>query len=188
MAANLRTIGVSGFVRALVPHGRLGDVEAENLTREAIAANSNFIERLIASGRMGTREVARFASAWFGLPLPDRNAADPAPFPGDALDRKRVQGGGCHFPRGDGRDELLRGGPRRHVAAPAPGGARSLRDTDCKGRAAIFQVMPVFGSGVLSCAGAARSNRLNRRVWRAFSTCVRRGCSRSNKGLHHSKK
>lgn len=58
MVANIRTIGLSGLARALVQHDRLQDAEAQGLTHEAKAANSSFRERLIASGRMGTREVA----------------------------------------------------------------------------------------------------------------------------------
>lgn len=58
MAANIRTIGLSGLARALVQHDRLHAAEAERLTHEAKAANSSFIERLIAGGRMGTLEVA----------------------------------------------------------------------------------------------------------------------------------
>ena len=57
MAANIRTFGLSGLARALVQHGRLRDAEAERLTQETKAANSSFIERLIASGRMGTPEA-----------------------------------------------------------------------------------------------------------------------------------
>jgi len=91
MAANIRTIGLSGLARALVQHDRLLDTDAERLTHEAKAANSSFIERLIASGRMGTLEVAEFASATFGLPLFDLNTADPAKLPTDALDRKLIQ-------------------------------------------------------------------------------------------------
>ncbi len=91
MAANIRTIGLSGLARALVQHDRLRDAEAEHLAHEAKAANSSFIERLIASGRMGTLEIAEFASATFGLPLFDLNTADPAQLPTDALDRKLIQ-------------------------------------------------------------------------------------------------
>jgi len=91
MAANIRTIGLSGLARALVQHERLPDADAENLTREANTTSSSFVERLVASGRMGAREVAEFASATFGLPLFDLNSADLDRLPADTLDRKLIR-------------------------------------------------------------------------------------------------
>ena len=91
MVANIRTIGLSGLARALVQHNRLRDVEAEALTSEAKAANSSFIEQLVATRRMSAYEVAEFASITFGLPLFDLNAADWNHLPTDAVDRKLIQ-------------------------------------------------------------------------------------------------
>ena len=91
MVANIRTIGLSGLARALVQHNRLSDLEAEALTSEAKAANSSFIEQLVASRRMSAFEVAEFASVTFGLPLFDLNAADWSHLPTDAVDRKLIQ-------------------------------------------------------------------------------------------------
>src|SRR3989304_4419023 len=57
MAANIRTIGLSGLARAVVQHDRLRDAEAERLTQEAKAANSSFIEPLIAGRRVDAFEA-----------------------------------------------------------------------------------------------------------------------------------
>ena len=123
MAANIRTIGLSGLARILVQHDRPGDAEAENLARMVIAANSNFIERPIASGSSGTRDGAESASATTGLPLLDLSAADAAQLPGDAPDPKRVQGAGYHL--FSARQWSRRGSPGRTSMAPGnPGAAR----------------------------------------------------------------
>ena len=42
MAANIRTIGLSGLARALVQNDRLRDAEAERLTQEAKAEQASF--------------------------------------------------------------------------------------------------------------------------------------------------
>jgi hypothetical protein len=62
MAANIRTIGLSGLARAVAQHDRLRDAEAERLTREAKGANSSFIEQLIASGRVDAFEARALAA------------------------------------------------------------------------------------------------------------------------------
>jgi len=91
MAANIRTLNLSGLARALVQHGTLHNAEAETLAADAKAANLGFIEQLVASKRMGAREVAEFAATAFGVPLLDLDAADPTHFPAGLIDNRLMQ-------------------------------------------------------------------------------------------------
>lgn len=91
MAVHNVTPAMSGLARALVQHGRLRTADAENLCSAARADHAGFVEQLITSKRMSPIEIAEFASAAFGLPLFDLDAAEPAHFPADAIDRKLMQ-------------------------------------------------------------------------------------------------
>ena len=116
MAANIRTIGLSGLARALVQHDKLPDAEAEPLTHEAKSANSTFVERLIAGGRMGALEVAEFASVTLGLPLFDLGAVP-----------VHVRGAGGDPSRSADRGGFRGEGTRRNMAALEPGRVRTLQ-------------------------------------------------------------
>jgi type IV pilus assembly protein PilB len=92
MAANASLTSLPGLGRALVQHGRLTDAEAEHVYAQSKSGGASFIEALIASRRMSALDVAEFVSRTFGLPLLDLDAADPAQFPTDLVDRKTIHG------------------------------------------------------------------------------------------------
>jgi len=90
MAAHASLTSLPGLARALVQHGRLTDAEAEHVHAQSRSGGASFIETLIASKRMSALDVAEFVSHTFGLPLLDLDAADPASFPTDLVDRKTI--------------------------------------------------------------------------------------------------
>jgi type IV pilus assembly protein PilB len=92
MAAHPSLISLPGLARALVQHGRLTDAEAGHVHAQSKSGGASFIEALIASKRMSALDVAEFVSQTFGLPLLDLDAADPAAFPMDLVDRKTIHG------------------------------------------------------------------------------------------------
>ena len=90
MAVNANFASLPGLARALLQHGRLSGPEADQVLAQSRQSNVTFVESLVASKRLSALEVAEFASQVFGLPLLDLDAADPAAFPVDLVDRKLV--------------------------------------------------------------------------------------------------
>lgn len=90
MAATAKN-ALSGLARALAQSGRLTEAEAESLTREGAQSGHGFIAQLVASGKMGARDAAAFASETFGYPLLDLAQFDPDQFPADAIDKKLMR-------------------------------------------------------------------------------------------------
>jgi len=90
MAVNANFASLPGLARALLQHGRLSGLEADQVLAQSRQSNVTFVESLVASKRLSALEVAEFASQVFGLPLLDLDAADPAAFPVDLVDRKLV--------------------------------------------------------------------------------------------------
>jgi type IV pilus assembly protein PilB len=80
-----------GLVRALVQSGRVSLADADQAAAQRGGDGANFIEALVASGRISSREVAEFASATFALPLLDLDAIDLAALPTDLVDRRLMQ-------------------------------------------------------------------------------------------------
>jgi type IV pilus assembly protein PilB len=91
MAVNPSFGSLSGLARALVQHGRLPEAVAQELQKHARESGAGFIEQVVRSRRMSWADVAEFCSLTFGLPLLDLDAADPAQFPLDLVDRKLMQ-------------------------------------------------------------------------------------------------
>ncbi|MBU0770831.1 MAG: type IV-A pilus assembly ATPase PilB [Gammaproteobacteria bacterium] len=82
---------MSGLARALAQQGRLTETEADTLTREGEKSGAGFAAQLVASGKMGARDVAVFASDTFGYPLLDLSQFDPDQFAVDAIDKKLMR-------------------------------------------------------------------------------------------------
>jgi len=89
MATALQT-SLSGLARALVQQGRLKELEAESFASQG-GKSGGFVGELIASGRMGAREVSSFASETFGYPSLDLGAFDAEMLAKEAIDRKLMQ-------------------------------------------------------------------------------------------------
>ncbi|MDA8381848.1 MAG: type IV-A pilus assembly ATPase PilB [Betaproteobacteria bacterium] len=82
---------ITGLAYALVQHGRLLDVDAEDIQKQATATGVSFVAQLLQTKKMQALEVAEFASQTFGFPLLDLDAVDPVYLPGDALEAGLVQ-------------------------------------------------------------------------------------------------
>ena len=89
MAAAVATT-FSPLGRALVQQGKLiqGDVTA--ILADAKRANVTFIEQLVASKKMSSKDVALFAAQTFGVPLLDLQAIDPDQLLTTLLDVKLI--------------------------------------------------------------------------------------------------
>ena len=89
MAAAVATT-FSPLGRALVQQGKLiqGDVTA--ILADAKRANVTFIEQLVASKKMSSKDVALFAAQTFGVPLLDLQAIDPDQLSTTLLDVKLI--------------------------------------------------------------------------------------------------
>jgi type IV pilus assembly protein PilB len=87
MAANPQT-SLSGLARALVQQGKLKETQAETCAQEASARGVGFVQQLIASGLLKSKEIASFASETFGYALVDLSAFDETQLARDAIDRK----------------------------------------------------------------------------------------------------
>jgi len=83
--------GLAGLARAMVQYGQLEESEAVALAREAHRAGVTFVERLVASGRIRSAEVAQFASSTFGYPLLDLSSYDRNYLPRGAIDSRLIQ-------------------------------------------------------------------------------------------------
>jgi len=76
--------------RALVQQGRLVQADANAIQAEATKAGVTFIEQLVASKKISTKDVALFAANTFGVPLLDLSAVDPEMLPTTLVDTKLV--------------------------------------------------------------------------------------------------
>jgi len=76
VATSSASVLLSGLGRALVQHDVLRQSDAEQTQTQANAASMTFVEQLIASKRITSSELAKFASTTFGVPLFDLNAFD----------------------------------------------------------------------------------------------------------------
>lgn len=83
-------IAISPLGRALVQQGKLAQGDANALAAEAKKSNVTFIEQLIASKKLSSREVATIASNSFGVPLLDLHMVDADQLPATLLDTKLV--------------------------------------------------------------------------------------------------
>ncbi len=81
---------ISGLGRALVQNGRLRAEQADSIAKAASAANTPFIDQLIASKILSPRELATSAAQIFGLPLLDLSSFEPSLMQGDVIDRKLI--------------------------------------------------------------------------------------------------
>lgn len=82
---------LSGIARALVQQGHLQEADAEAIHTQSLAANSHFVQALIASKKISASKVAEFAAATFGYPLVDLAQLDSAYIPTGVLDPKLMQ-------------------------------------------------------------------------------------------------
>jgi len=76
--------------RALVQQGRLVQADANAIQAEATKAGVTFIEQLVASKKISTKDVALFAANTFGVPLLDLSAVDADMLPTTLVDTKLV--------------------------------------------------------------------------------------------------
>jgi type IV pilus assembly protein PilB len=82
---------LSGLARALVQQKRLGEAEAVAIAADATPEAGGFVGRLIATGRMGARDIAAFAAQTFGYPMLDLAAFSLDYLTADAIDRRVMQ-------------------------------------------------------------------------------------------------
>ena len=80
-----------GLARALIQQGRLTEPDAEAISAQATPAAGGFVGQLVASKRMGAREVATFAAETFGYPLFDLSALAEDQIEKNAIDRRVMQ-------------------------------------------------------------------------------------------------
>ncbi len=90
MATSSASVLLSGLGRALVQHDVLRQSDAEQTQTQANAASMTFVEQLIASKRITSSELARFASTTFGVPLFDLSAFDTTQISRDWIDIKLI--------------------------------------------------------------------------------------------------
>lgn len=76
--------------RALVQQGRLVQADANAIQAEATKAGVTFIEQLVTSKKMATKDVALFAANTFGVPLLDLASVEPEQLPTALVDTKLV--------------------------------------------------------------------------------------------------
>ena len=89
MAAAVATT-FSPLGRALVQQGKLVQGDANAIQAEAKKMGVTFIEQLVASKKISSREVALFAAQTFGMPLLDLQSVDPEQLPINLLDTKLI--------------------------------------------------------------------------------------------------
>ena len=90
MAAIPQTTTLSGLARALVQANRIKESEAEALLSQALSTHTTFIQQLVASNKLKSSEIARFAADTFGYPLLDLSAFDSGQILATAIDRKLI--------------------------------------------------------------------------------------------------
>ncbi len=109
---------LGGLGRALVQQGRLQEAEAERIAANAKPETGGFVGQLVASGRMGSRDIAVFAAQTFGYPLLDLDAFSGDHLAKEAIDRRVMQN---HQTLA-----LIRRGNRLSVAMADPTNLRAL--------------------------------------------------------------
>ena len=82
---------VSGLARALVQAGRLSAAQVEALQKQALADKLPFIDVLLNSGSIDSRNLATFCSETFGYPMLDFGAFNRDFLPENAIDLKLIQ-------------------------------------------------------------------------------------------------
>jgi type IV pilus assembly protein PilB len=90
MVAVATNTALSPLARALVQQGRLVQGDANAIQAEAKKAGVSFIEQLIQSKKVSSREVANFASTTFGVPMLDLQAVDAEQLPTTLIDTKLI--------------------------------------------------------------------------------------------------
>ncbi|AXK38397.1 type IV-A pilus assembly ATPase PilB [Crenobacter cavernae] len=78
--------GISGLGRALVQNNLLLLQDAEAIQQQASSAHIGFVEQLVLSRKMASRDVAMFAARTFGVPLFDITAVNPSVLPKNVVD------------------------------------------------------------------------------------------------------
>jgi type IV pilus assembly protein PilB len=90
MVAVASTVVMSPLARALVQQGKLVQGDANAIQAEAKKSNVTFIEQLISSKKVTSRDVANFASATFGVPIVDLHMVDAELLPTNLIDAKLI--------------------------------------------------------------------------------------------------
>ncbi|RXZ43564.1 type IV-A pilus assembly ATPase PilB [Crenobacter cavernae] len=80
--------GISGLGRALVQNNLLLLQDAEAIQQQAASAHIGFVEQLVLSRKMASRDVALFAARTFGVPLFDITAVNPSVLPKNVVDEE----------------------------------------------------------------------------------------------------
>jgi type IV pilus assembly protein PilB len=80
----------SALGRALVAQGKLAQSEANAIQMEAVKGGLSFVQQLVASKKLSSKEVSLFAASTFGYPLLDLNAVDVDQLPLTLIDNKLV--------------------------------------------------------------------------------------------------
>ncbi len=88
--ATVAANAISPLGRALVQQGKLVQGDANAIQAEAKKVGVSFIEQLIASKKLTSREVAGFASASFGVPMLDLHMVDSDQLPVTLVDTKLI--------------------------------------------------------------------------------------------------
>lgn len=81
---------INPLARALVQQGKLVQGDANAIQSEAKKTGVSFVEQLVASKKLTSKEVALFAAHTFGLPLLDLYSIDTEQLPTTLLDMKLV--------------------------------------------------------------------------------------------------
>lgn len=89
MAVSAATV-LSPLARALVQQGRLVQGDATAIQAEAKKVGVTFIEQLIQSKKISSRDVANFASITFGVPIVDLHQVDVDLLPTTLIDTKLI--------------------------------------------------------------------------------------------------
>jgi type IV pilus assembly protein PilB len=74
-----------------VQNGKLRLDQADSIAKSATASGASFVDQLLASKLMTSRELALEAAQIFGLPLIDLSAYDPGLMQVEAIDKKLIQ-------------------------------------------------------------------------------------------------
>jgi len=80
----------SALGRALVQQGKLLQADANAIQSEATKAGVSFVQQLVQSKKLSSKEVALFGAQTFGYPLLDLNAVDVDQLPLNLIDAKIV--------------------------------------------------------------------------------------------------
>ena len=80
----------SALGRALVQQGKLMQVDATAIQLEASKAGLSFVQQLVASRKLSSRDVSQFAAHAFGYPMLDLSTVDTDQLPLNLIDSKIV--------------------------------------------------------------------------------------------------